>query len=274
MGPLNAAVFFAALIAGLLQQWLVRDHDLKGASAVQRWWTNGVLYAACTATVTLAAAALAWLTSSAAHGPAGPVSIGQLPLAAQIALLLIVHSFVQYWQHRAMHQVPALWALHRVHHADTTLDATSGLRHHPVEAIISYLVLIGTAALLRPSAEGVLGYILLSMAFAMFTHMSPGLLPALMDRALSRLLVTPRLHQLHHSNRQPETDSNYGEVLIVWDRLFATCLDTPVVPRAGFAVGLEEFPPALAQDPIRQLASPLQPRRPRGPAQPLDRDCT
>jgi sterol desaturase/sphingolipid hydroxylase (fatty acid hydroxylase superfamily) len=150
-----------------------------------------------------------------------------------------------------------LWSWHRIHHTDTQLDATTGLRHHRFESMLDYLGFLLPVLLLAPSAAAVLGYFLLSIAFAMFTHVPPGWLPEPVDRALSRVVMTPRLHRLHHSTWQPETDTNYGTVLTIRDRLFGTYLAAPAVPRPGFAVGLEEFPVTKAQDPFLQLAAPF-----------------
>jgi sterol desaturase/sphingolipid hydroxylase (fatty acid hydroxylase superfamily) len=256
MDTLNIIVFAVALTFGLAQHFLDRDHPALPHSAT-RWWTNGVLFVADTAVVTLFAAAIAWLTRVDTATVIAPSPITALPWTLQVAVMLMAHSFVQYWVHRAGHQIPLLWGWHRIHHTDTQLDATTGLRHHPFESMLDYLAFLLPVLLLAPSAAGVLGYFILSIAFAMFTHFPPHWLPAKWDRAISYVLMTPRLHQLHHSTWQPETDTNYGNVLNIWDRLFGTFLAPPPVPRAGFALGLEEFPVKKAQDPFLQLASPF-----------------
>lgn len=256
MDTLNIIVFTVALAFGLAQHLLDRDQPVLTTSA-PRWWTNGVLFIAETAIVTIFAAAITWATQFDATTVITPFATNGQPLLAQIAILLIVYGFVQYWVHRGGHRIPLLWGWHRIHHSDTRLDATTGLRHHPFESLVEYVAFFGTILLLAPSAGGVLGYFVLSIAFAMFTHFPPYWLPARLDKRLSVLFMTPRLHQLHHSTWQPETDTNYGIILTIWDRLFGTYLAAPNQLRPGFALGLDEFPVAKAQDPFLQLASPF-----------------
>jgi sterol desaturase/sphingolipid hydroxylase (fatty acid hydroxylase superfamily) len=258
MDTLNAAVFVVAVCFGLAQHMFEDDHAPL-SEGLPRWWTNGVLFAADTAIVSLFAAAIAWLTwvdstTSTTHGP-----MGSLPVLAQMGVLLIGHGFVQYWLHRAGHRVPLLWTWHRIHHSDTRLDATTGLRHHPIESVLEYIAFLSLTVALAPTAAGVLGYFILNIAFAMFTHSPPAWLPARLDRALASMIMTPRLHQLHHSRWRKETDTNYGNILVVWDRLFGTYLAAPDSVRPGFALGLDEFPQKTAQDPFLQMASPFIP---------------
>lgn len=256
MDTIHIAVFVVALCFGLAQHLL--DHDRAPVTAgAQRWWTNGVLFTADIALVSVFAAAITWLTRVDTSTLIAPAPIGGLPVLSQMGALLIVSGFVQYWVHRASHQVPLLWGWHRIHHADTRLDATTGLRHHPFESMLDYGSFLVVTLALAPSAAGVLGYFILTVAFAMFTHFPPAWLPERLDRALSWLIVTPRLHQLHHSNWQRETDTNFGTLLIIWDRLFGTFLAAPSTPRTGFTLGLEEFPERKSQDPFLQLASPF-----------------
>jgi sterol desaturase/sphingolipid hydroxylase (fatty acid hydroxylase superfamily) len=255
MDPLNIAVFGVALTVGMVQ-YLFED-GVSARGSAQRWWANSVLFVAHTSAVTVFAAAIAWLTRTDAAAAQSAFGIGAWPVAAQIVALLITQGFLQYWVHRFGHQIPVLWRLHRVHHTDTHLDATTGLRHHPLESLVDYVPFLALTLIVAPSAAGVLGYFLLGFAFAVFTHIDPNWVPARLDRALSLVIMTPRLHQLHHSTWQPETDTNYGNILTVWDRVFGTYLPAPATPRAGFALGLQEFPPTRAQDPFLLIASPF-----------------
>jgi sterol desaturase/sphingolipid hydroxylase (fatty acid hydroxylase superfamily) len=183
--------------------------------------------------------------------------IGEAAVIVQMAALLAMHSFLQYWVHRAGHQIPILWALHRIHHSDTTLDATTALRHHPLESIIDYAAIAVPILVFAPSAQGLLAYMLFLIGFSFFVHMDPALLPERLDRALARVVMTPRLHRLHHSTYQPETDTNYTNVLVIWDRLFGTFLAPTPHPRAGFRLGLDAVSPKAARDPFLQMAEPF-----------------
>jgi sterol desaturase/sphingolipid hydroxylase (fatty acid hydroxylase superfamily) len=257
MDWLNISVFVVALCFGLGQH--VLDHDRAPiANSAPRWWTNGVLFATDTACVTIFAATLAWLTRIDPEAVLSPFALRDMPVLAQAALLLLIHSLVQYWVHRASHELPLLWRLHRVHHTDLQLDATTGLRHHPFESMLDYLGFLLVTLLLAPEAAAVLGYFLVSIAFALFTHFPVHWLPVQLDNALSTVIMTPRLHRLHHSAWHKETDTNYGNVLTFWDRLFGTYLPAPATDRAGFAIGLAEFPAHKAQDPFVMMASPFQ----------------
>ncbi len=259
MEMIHLAVFAIALGFGLAQHLLEDDRQPIASTGVPRWWSNSVLFAAETATVTLFAAAVTWLTRMDAPALIAPAPIASLPVAAQMAILLALHSLVQYWVHRSGHKVPFLWNWHRIHHTDTRLDATTGLRHHPFESLLDYAAFLMPTLLLGPSAGGVLAYFILTIGFAMFTHFPPAWLPARLDHALSHVIMTPRLHQLHHSTHQPETDTNYGNVLVIWDRLFGTYLPARATPRPGFRLGLDEVPAPRAQDPFLMLAAPFLP---------------
>jgi sterol desaturase/sphingolipid hydroxylase (fatty acid hydroxylase superfamily) len=256
MDTLHIALFVVALGFGIAQH-LLDDDNAPITAGVPRWWANGLLFAAETASVTLFAAAIVWLTSANATPAISPFAIGGWPVLTQIGLFLFVHSFMQYWIHRAGHRVPLLWSWHRIHHSDPALDATTGFRHHPFESMMDYGAFLLPTLLLAPSAAAVLSYFLLHIFFAMFTHLPPKWVPQRIDRALSVAVNTPSLHQLHHSSLQIETDTNYGNVLMIWDRLFGTYLAAPSTPRPGFTLGLDEFPQQKAQDPFLLLASPF-----------------
>ena len=149
------------------------------------------------------------------------------PLVPAVALTLIVRSLASYGLHRAAHSVPLLWRLHRVHHCDTAVDLSTGLRHHPGELLYVAAVLAALAILCGFSVPALAGYELAASVFALWTHANLRL-PARAEHALGWLFATPALHHVHHSAARAETDSNYGECLILWDRLFGTCrrLDT------------------------------------------------
>jgi sterol desaturase/sphingolipid hydroxylase (fatty acid hydroxylase superfamily) len=138
-----------------------------------------------------------------------------LPVAVVLLDLLI------YLQHRVFHAVPWLWRLHRVHHADTEMDATTGLRFHPLEILLSVFIKIAAAVVFGIPPEAMLAFEVLLNASSMFEHAAITLPPRL-DAALRWVIVTPSLHRIHHSERREETDSNFGFNLSVWDRIFGT----------------------------------------------------
>lgn len=144
-----------------------------------------------------------------------------LPWIAIFTLLLIGDSFVAYWTHRLMHRAPLLWRVHRVHHADELVDISTSLRNHPLEMLVtlptSAFVILAVGA--PVSAVAILQTLLVGSAIWQHADIA---LPQRIDRALSIVFVTQRVHRMHHSPERAKHDSNYGELLIVWDRLFGS----------------------------------------------------
>lgn len=123
--------------------------------------------------------------------------------------------------HMTEHKVPVLWRFHVVHHADNNVDVTTGLRHHPVESILRGLFFfMGIIVSGAPMFAVMIFQTILIVATA-FTHANIRL-PKQIDTALSWVLVSPNMHKVHHHWKQPYTDSNYGAVLSIWDRLLGT----------------------------------------------------
>jgi sterol desaturase/sphingolipid hydroxylase (fatty acid hydroxylase superfamily) len=192
-----------------------------------RWITNLSLGGLSSLTVRL----MGPVTAGGAAAGAAAAEIGlfnmiTLPawLTALAAIMLL--DFAMWGQHAAMHKVPLLWRMHRVHHTDRDLDVTSGLRFHPFEAAVSMLWKAGVVFALGAPAEAVLAYEIALNGMALLTHANIGL-PASLDRAFRLLIVTPDMHRIHHSVIRTETDSNYGNILSVWDRLFRTYRAAP-----------------------------------------------
>lgn len=123
--------------------------------------------------------------------------------------------------HIVEHKIPLLWRMHIVHHADTNIDVTSGLRHHPLEALFRWIFFAGGILITGlPIYAVMIAQTLMSM-FTMFTHANVRL-PARLDKLISYVLVSPNMHKVHHHWKQPFTDSNYGTAFSIWDRLFGT----------------------------------------------------
>ena len=175
-----------------------------------------------------------------------------LPWFATFALLLLSMTFVAYWVHRAMHRAPLLWRVHRVHHADSAVDVSTSLRNHPLELAVSLPASAVVILLLRPPVSAVVAVQTAIFAATLWQHAAVAL-PKSVDRALARVLVTPRVHRLHHHPERGTHDSNYGEILIVWDLMFRTF--NPEERRGP--VGLEGQG-ARANVLIDQICSPLR----------------
>lgn len=184
----------------------------------------------------------------------------ELPLWLAVALSVLILDLIIYLQHVMFHAAPALWRLHRMHHADLEFDVTTGLRFHPVEILLSMGLKLAAVAALGPPAIAVLIFEVLLNATAMFNH-SNVRIPAAVDRLLRLVVVTPDMHRVHHSIDPAETNSNFGFNLPWWDRLLGTYRAQPAKGHEGMTIGIEQFrtPRDLWLD--RMLTQPA-----RGPA--------
>jgi len=164
------------------------------------------------------------------------VAPGWLAVVASVVLL----DLAIYLQHVMMHSVPALWRLHRVHHADLDFDVTTGARFHTIEILLSMLIKFAVIAVLGPPVVAVVIFEVLLNATSMFNH-SNVRLPLGLDRALRRVIVTPDMHRVHHSVEDDETNSNFGFSLPWWDRLFGTYRDQPRAGHEAMTIGIRTF---------------------------------
>lgn len=144
-----------------------------------------------------------------------------VPAAVRIALAIVVLDLWQYVWHRINHRMAFLWRFHAVHHTDRELEASSALRFHTGEIVLSSLARLAVLPLLGLTIGEVLIYETVLLPIILFHH-SNVRVPGGVDRWLRWLIVTPWMHWVHHSEYQPETDSNYSSVFSVWDRLFGS----------------------------------------------------
>ena len=157
--------------------------------------------------------------AAALAAPSGPLTA--MPALLAVPPLLLARSLGTYGLHRLSHAVPALWRLHRVHHADTGFDLSTGLRNHPIEMLLATLLAAGITGLLAPPPAAVVVVDGLILAAAFWTHAAIAL-PPRAAALLERVIITPRLHIIHHSRDAADHDRNFGDTFIVWDRLFGT----------------------------------------------------
>ncbi|RYY99058.1 MAG: sterol desaturase family protein [Chitinophagaceae bacterium] len=142
-------------------------------------------------------------------------------LATIVVSFLVLDFFGGWLVHLTEHKLALLWRFHIVHHADNNVDVTTGLRHHPIESVLrGAFFFIGILLSGAPMYAVMIFQTVLVLSTA-FTHANIAL-PRPLDRALSYVLVSPNMHKVHHHWQQPYTDSNYGAVLAIWDRLFGT----------------------------------------------------
>jgi len=203
-----------------------------------------------------------WLLASVAAilalswRPAGLMAASTWPMWMQIVLSVALLDFsVGYLSHRTLHASSFLWRFHRVHHSDDFVDATTTYRTHPVETVWRFLFAVVPVWILGIPAQAVVIQRLLQASFGVLEHSNVRLRPVL-DRALSIVWVTPNVHKIHHSRALAETNSNYANVLTLWDRLLGTFTSSE---RAYSVVyGLDDADPARASFPAL-LVMPFEP---------------
>jgi sterol desaturase/sphingolipid hydroxylase (fatty acid hydroxylase superfamily) len=170
----------------------------------------------------------------------GVLRLADVPYPVAFVLSLVLLDLSRYAQHRAQHRVPLLWRLHRMHHTDHDLDFTTGLRFHPLEALLTTSIAFCVIAALGAPVAAVAAYEACFVLSVMFAHGNIRI-PERIDRVLRRVVVTPDLHRVHHSAAAAETDSNYGGIVPWWDRLFGTYVDQPEAGHEGMTIGLAGY---------------------------------
>lgn len=232
-------LFAAALLVVVLGEAL-RPWRSVAQSLARRWWNHGLLFGISTVVSTLIyRAALPAISILAAHNRFGLLNKSWLPLAARGVLAFLLIDLTRYTVHRAFHSMPLLWRVHQVHHSDSELDLSTGIRNHPLEAIAGQAVLGVVIAVLAPPPAAVLVIEMAALLSAFFTHANASL-PAWLERCLGWIFVTPQMHRIHHSEEIGEQNANFGEIVPWWDRIFGTYQRTPAAGFDQMRTGLKE----------------------------------
>jgi sterol desaturase/sphingolipid hydroxylase (fatty acid hydroxylase superfamily) len=142
-------------------------------------------------------------------------------LATIIISIVILDLFGGWVVHWVQHKLSPLWRFHVVHHADNNVDVTTGLRHHPIESVIRGVFFFIAILISGAPMYAVMIFQTVAVLFTAFTHANVSL-PKWMDKTMSFIFVSPNMHKVHHHWQQPFTDSNYGLIFSVWDRMFGT----------------------------------------------------
>jgi len=231
--PLGAAIALAILwlLEGALPMFEGRRH--RGRHSLSNI-ALGVGNAALVAVVFAAATLL--VTEAARERAFGLLHLFDLPTAVRIAAAVVIFDAWQYAWHRLNHRVPFLWRFHAVHHSDGDLDASTALRFHTGEIVLSSIARLAVLPLLGLTIAEVLLYETILLPIILFHH-SNVRVPASVDVCLRWLIVTPWMHWVHHSDQRPETDSNYSSIFSFWDRMFGSfrLRDDPSEIRLGLA---------------------------------------
>jgi sterol desaturase/sphingolipid hydroxylase (fatty acid hydroxylase superfamily) len=260
----EAAIRLGAFIAVFTAMALweaVAPRRARSYSRLRRWPSNLSIVALNTVLIRVLLPATA-VSLALAGEKRGWGLLNHLPVPGWMAVVasVVVLDLAIYFQHVMFHAVPALWRVHRMHHADLDFDVTTGARFHPIEIVLSMVIKFGAVVALGPPALGVLVFEVLLNATSMFNHGNVRI-PVPLDRYLRWLLVTPDMHRVHHSIVVNETNSNFGFNLSWWDRLLGTYRAQPGVGHEGMTIGIEQFRQARELWLDRMLLQPF-----RGPA--------
>ncbi|MFT5171447.1 MAG: sterol desaturase/sphingolipid hydroxylase (fatty acid hydroxylase superfamily) [Candidatus Marinamargulisbacteria bacterium] len=158
----------------------------------------------------------------------------------EIVVAVVILDCIIYGQHVVFHLVGPLWALHRMHHTDTDLDVTSGIRFHPLEILISMGVKFAAIAVVGVSPMAAFVFELILNGTAMFNHSNIHL-PRALDAMVRKVLVTPDMHRVHHSIYPEEYNNNFGFNFPWWDHLFGTYTAQPKEGHRKMSIGLKDF---------------------------------
>lgn len=249
-------VFFGCLAALLALERVVPCRPIPADRWV-RWRTNASLSILNVVLIGLLPISLVAAGFWAERHEIGLLNWLEAPYAVVLASTLLLRGFVSFFTHFLNHKLPLLWRLHRVHHLDDDLDVSSTVRFHPLEMIVGTIIGIPLILLMGLAPWALLLYELLDAAVTLFSH-SNIRLPRWLNRPLRYVIVTPDLHRVHHSARQPETDSNYGAVFPLWDLIFGTFRAQASAPSASMALGLGDTDSGARHDLRYLLCAPFR----------------
>lgn len=260
----EATIRFGVFFGGfaLLAIWeLTAPRRALSAAKASRWMTNWGLSITNTAVATglkflLGAAAVAAAIDAQSLGW-GVFNALEWPTWLEVLLVFILLDLAIWAQHWASHQIPLLWRLHRVHHADRDIDVTTAIRFHPIEIALSMGLKILLVYLLGAPVIAVILFEVVLNGAAMFNHANIKL-GRRWDQMLRLVIVTPDMHRVHHSIERDEHDMNYGFNLSVWDRIFGTYRADPRAGHHGMTIGLATHQDAAPTRYLWSLAFPFR----------------
>lgn len=256
--PLVRLAAFASVFTVMALWEVLAPRRRQAVTRTRRWPGNLAIVALDTLLVRVlfptTAVALALLAETKGWGF---FHIFAVPEPVAVVLGVVLLDLAIYLQHVLVHAVPALWRLHRMHHADLEFDVTTGARFHPFEILLSMVLKMMVITALGAPAVAVLVFEVLLNATAMFNHSNVRIPPGL-DRVLRLIVVTPDMHRVHHSVVPREANSNFGFNLPWWDRLFGTYRAEPAAGQEGMTIGLEQFRDPAEQRLDRMLTQPFR----------------
>ena len=224
----------------------------------QRWPGAGALFVAgAVISRLIAPAGLAGVALWAGGQGIGLFNLFEVPIWLVGLVSLLALDLAVWAQHVAMHHVPVLWRMHRVHHADPHIDVVTAFRFHPAEIVISLAWKVLVVIALGMPAWAAFVFEVVLNACAQFNHANWAL-PKRVDSILRWFVVTPDMHRVHHSVVRAESDRNFGFCLSVWDRLFRLYKPQPDAGHEAMLIGQSSWRSAKDQGPLALMAQPLK----------------
>ena len=230
------------LVGGITFFWLLEGLMPMRSLRYKKWrhaWPN-FFFTATSILVNFFLAFLLLQTADWTQAKAfGLLHIVALPFWVYVVLGVLLLDFIgAYLAHLVEHKVKPLWMVHLVHHSDHHVDTTTANRHHPLESLVRFFFPLLAVFILGAPIGVVMLYQSLSVVLSQFNHANINL-PTKFDQWLSYVLVTPHMHKVHHHHVLPYTDSNYGNIFAIWDRLLGTYknLDAELI-----VYGVDVFP--------------------------------
>lgn len=176
--------------------------------------------------------------------------IPSLPLWGEVILGVLLLDFIgAYLPHFTEHRIKPLWLIHLVHHSDPNVDTTTANRHHPLESVVRFFFTLLGVFILGTSIGIIMLYQAISVVATQFSHANISL-PKKIDRWISYFLVSPDMHKVHHHYQLPYTDTNFGNIFSIWDRLLGTF---SYFEREKIIYGVDVFPDAEKNTQIGSL---------------------
>ena len=239
--PVIRMGFFFGVFAAMALWEVLSPRRRLTVSKTLRWANNlGLVFLNTAMLRIIFPAAAVGVAAFAGDHAWGVLNYYEVPFLIAVVVSVVAMDFIIYLQHVLVHAVPALWRLHRVHHADLDYDVTTGARFHPIEILLSMMIKFATITVLGPPVVAVVIFEVLLNATAMFNHGNVRL-PQGLDRWLRWLVVTPDMHRVHHSVEDDEANSNFGFNLPWWDRLFGTYRAQPRAGHEGMTIGIHRY---------------------------------
>ncbi len=268
--PLQYAIFFGLLLV-LMSLERLAHRSSEAPRRGRRWISNFSLTALNIFVIGAIPVSGVFVADFARDNGIGILNVLDIAPIAALVLGFLCRSFVSWMTHVALHRVPALWRVHRVHHTDRFLDVSTAVRFHPIEFLINTPILLTGILLSGISPVALMLYELFDTAMALFTHAYIRI-PRPLERLLRFVVVTPDMHRVHHSSWQPETDSNYGATFSIWDHLFRTYREKTPSTLRTMQLGLAEYQDDRASSFWWLLTLPFRSLRDRRQARVLRRE--